>query len=89
MRTTVDLPEYLIEDVIRLTGASTKRDALIVALEDFVRRKAEEMLLEAPGTIDIEYVRPDMEDAESEFVYSISETPRVGLRVAESPERYH
>ena len=64
MRTTVDLPGGLLEDLARLTGATKKKDALRIALEDYVRNKRIQALLAAPGAIDIEYVRPAMEEAE-------------------------
>ena len=64
MRTTVDLPDTLLADVARLTGATTKKAALRIALEEYVRSKRIEALLALPGTIEIDYVRPEMEELE-------------------------
>ena len=54
MRTTVDLPEDLLRSVQELTGAKTRKDALIIALEDYRRRRRLERLLEAAGTLEFE-----------------------------------
>ncbi len=64
MRTTVDLPSELIDDVVRLTGSTKKKDALRIALEEYVRDRRVEALLAAPGTIDIEDVSKEMEELE-------------------------
>lgn len=37
MKTTIDIPEQLLTDTIRHTGAKTKRDAVITALEKYNR----------------------------------------------------
>ena len=39
MKTTVDIPDGEIEDIIRFTNAKTKREALVTAIVDFNRRK--------------------------------------------------
>ena len=66
MRTTIDIDDTLMEDVVRLTGARKKREALRIALEEYVRRVRIDALLALPGTIEIDYVRPEMEEAELE-----------------------
>ena len=66
MRTTIDLPGGLLEDVARLTGAKKKKYALRIALEEYVRSKRIEALLAAPGTIDIEDVSEELENLELE-----------------------
>ena len=38
MKTTLDLPEGLIEEVMRLTGSTTKKQAVQIALEEMIRR---------------------------------------------------
>ncbi len=81
MRTTVDLPADLIEDVARLTGAKKKKDALRIALEEYVRNKRVEALLASAGTLSLDYVRPEMEMAE----LSASD---VVTKVAERRKRY-
>ena len=85
MRTTVDLPADLIEDVARLTGSKKKKDALRIALEEYVRNKRVEALLASAGTMPIDYVRPEMERAE--LAASESES-KVVVKVAEPRSRY-
>lgn len=39
MKTTLDIPDAVLADTLRYTGAKTKRDAVVRALEDFNRRQ--------------------------------------------------
>ena len=52
MKTTVDIPEGQLEEAIRHTGAKTKREAVVIALADFNRRRRLERLAEQLGTFD-------------------------------------
>ena len=38
MKTTIDIPEKVLAETIRHTGAKTKREAVVSAVEDFNRR---------------------------------------------------
>ncbi len=38
MKTTIDIPEKVLTEAIRHTGAKTKREAVVAAVEDFNRR---------------------------------------------------
>ncbi len=38
MKTTLDIPNDLLEEAMRVSGAKTKRAAVLAALGDFVRR---------------------------------------------------
>jgi Arc/MetJ family transcription regulator len=38
MKTTIDIPEKSLEEAMRHTGAKTKRDAVVTAVEEFNRR---------------------------------------------------
>jgi Arc/MetJ family transcription regulator len=38
MKTTIDIPEKELKEAIRITGAKTKRDAVVQALRDFNKR---------------------------------------------------
>jgi Arc/MetJ family transcription regulator len=38
MKTTLDIPEKLLAEAMRVGGARTKREAVLRALEDFNRR---------------------------------------------------
>lgn len=52
MKTTVDIPENDLLEAIRLTGAKTKRDAIVTALQDFNRRKKMAELVKYTGTFE-------------------------------------
>ncbi len=46
MKTTIDIPEKLLTETIKLTGAKTKRDAVVTAVSEFNRRRRLEALAE-------------------------------------------
>ena len=50
MKTTVDIPDGELEDVIRFTGAKTKREAIVTAIADFNRRRRMAGLVRFAGT---------------------------------------
>jgi hypothetical protein len=52
MKTTVDIPTEELEEVIRHTHARTKRDAIVIAISDFNRRKRLEKLADQLGTFE-------------------------------------
>jgi Arc/MetJ family transcription regulator len=39
MKTTIDIPEKALREVMRNTGAATKREAVVTAIDDYNRRK--------------------------------------------------
>ena len=52
MKTTIDIPEKALADAMRFTGAKTKREAVVKALEDYNRRqRVERFLIEAAGAM--------------------------------------
>lgn len=52
MKTTIDIPEAELEEVLRHTRARTKRDAIVTAVSEFNRRKRLEQLAEQLGTFE-------------------------------------
>lgn len=52
MKTTIDIPESELQEVMRLTGAQTKREAVVTAITDFNRRMRLEALADQLGTFD-------------------------------------
>ena len=46
MKTTVDIPEKLLQEAIKHTRAKTKREAIVAAVEEFNRRRRLERLAE-------------------------------------------
>jgi len=54
MRTTLDIPEPLIEEARRLLGFKSKTDTVIVSLRELVRRKRIEELKSLLGSVDLD-----------------------------------
>jgi hypothetical protein len=52
MKTTIDIPEKALADAMRYTGAKTKREAVVKALEEFNRQQMVEKLIASFGTLD-------------------------------------
>lgn len=44
MKTSIDIPEGLLEEAMKFTGAKTKREAVVTAVERFNRLKRLERL---------------------------------------------
>ena len=44
MKTTIDIPETAMEEAMKFTGAKTKREAVVTAVEHFNRLKRLEKL---------------------------------------------
>lgn len=53
MRTTLDLPEPLVDEALRLSHQKTKTALIIAALEDFVRKSKLEGLKMFKGKVDL------------------------------------
>lgn len=51
MKTTIDIPEKALEDAMLFTGAKTKREAVVKALNEFNRIQKVEKLLAAAGSM--------------------------------------
>jgi Arc/MetJ family transcription regulator len=50
MKTTIDIPDELLADAMKFTGAKTKRDAVVKAIESFNRLQKIESLIATAGT---------------------------------------
>lgn len=53
MRTTLDLPDDLLEEARRAANLPTKREAVIAGLEELIRRARREELRRLAGRIDL------------------------------------
>ncbi len=51
MKTTIDIPEKALREVMRNTGAATKREAVVTAIEEYNRRRRLDQLLRDFGTM--------------------------------------
>jgi len=52
MKTTVDIPDQKLKDVMRHTRAGTKREAIVRAVAEFNRRERVEKIIRKFGTMD-------------------------------------
>jgi hypothetical protein len=52
MKTTLDIPQDVLDDALRFTGAKTKRDAIVTAVSDYNRRQKLASLAGRLGTFD-------------------------------------
>jgi Arc/MetJ family transcription regulator len=55
MRATLIIPDELITEVQNITGAKSKTKAVVMAIQEFVRKKRMEQLLALKGRIEIDY----------------------------------
>ena len=53
MRTTLDLPEEIVEEARKLLGFKSKTDTVIVSLRELIRRRRVEELKSLAGKIDL------------------------------------
>ena len=66
MKTTIDIPQEVLEEAIRNTGAATKREAVVKALEEFNRRRRLADLIESFGTFDNFLSNQELEELRAE-----------------------
>jgi Arc/MetJ family transcription regulator len=53
MKTTIDIPDKVLADAMRFTGAKTKREAVVKALEEYNRQQLVKDLIASFGTWDM------------------------------------
>ena len=51
MKTTIDIPDDELREVVRNTGAATKREAVVTAIVDYNRRKRLAAVVKTFGTM--------------------------------------
>jgi hypothetical protein len=54
MRTTIDLPEPLVKEAMKVSHQKTKTGMIVTALEDFVRKNRIQGLKKFRGRLDLE-----------------------------------
>ena len=64
MRATLNIPDALINDLLKVTGEKTKTRAICLAIRDFIRRKRREKLLSLSGKIHFDVDWKEMEEIE-------------------------
>ena len=58
MKTTIDIPDQMLQALIDNTKARTKREAILTAIEEYNRKKRIALLADMVGTFD-QFVRSD------------------------------
>ena len=53
MRTTLNIDDYLFDDLLNVTKAKTKTEAVRMALTEYLRMKRKEKVLAMRGKLDI------------------------------------
>lgn len=70
MKTTIDIPDEAMADAMRFTGAKTKREAVVKALDEFNRQQRVKNLVASFGKLDFasneEIEAGDLEEIEKE-----------------------
>ena len=66
MRTTLDLPDDLLEEAREVSGLPTKREVVAEALRQFIRRQRTEHLRGLLGKIDLDMTQEQLEWMRSE-----------------------
>ena len=64
MRATLNIPDTLMKEVQNATGEKSKTQAIVTAMEEYVRRKKLTKLLALKGRIQIEDVTEALEQLE-------------------------
>ncbi len=54
MRTTLDLPEDLLKEAMRLSNARTKTGTVIISLQELINKRKIERLRELKGKLDLD-----------------------------------
>jgi Arc/MetJ family transcription regulator len=58
MRTTLDLPEDLVEEARKLLGFKSKTDTVVVSLRELIRRRRIDELKDLAGKIELKIDLP-------------------------------
>lgn len=64
MRTTLSLDDRLIQELMEVTGAKTKTEAIHLAISEFIRRKKLEGLLALEGKVHLDLDWRELEELE-------------------------
>ncbi len=66
MKTSIDIPDRELADLLRFTGAKTKREAIVSAVADFNRRRRMSDLLKYSGSFQSLQTNEEIEALEAE-----------------------
>ena len=60
MRTTLAINEKLLDEAKALSGAKTKKEAVEIALDEFVRKKKAKRLLDLEGKVELSFTLKEL-----------------------------
>ena len=60
MRTTMAINEKLLDEAKALSGARTKKEAVEIALDEFIRRRKARKLLDLEGKVDLSFTLKEL-----------------------------
>ena len=66
MKTTVDIPEAALKEAMAQSGAATKREAVVTAIEEYNRRRRLRRLAAELGTFEGFLTREELEALRAE-----------------------
>jgi Arc/MetJ family transcription regulator len=70
MRKTLFIDENLLQEAKKASGARTKREAVEIALEEYVRKKKAEKLIEFEGKIELSFTLSEfLKRRKRDFLY--------------------
>lgn len=52
MKTTIDIPEKILLEVLQYSKMKTKKDAILIAMEEYVKRKKMEKFASKLGSLE-------------------------------------
>ncbi len=67
MRTTLDLPEELLAEAMKVTDIKTKTKVIVTALEDLIRKSKVSNIKKYKGKVDLEIDLNDLRGRQCRF----------------------
>jgi hypothetical protein len=66
MRATLNIPDELVKEAQKVTGARTKTEAIVIALKEVVKKRRLDELIALAGKVDVDYNWEEEEKREVE-----------------------
>ena len=87
MRTTLDLPEDLLEQAQRLTDSPSKRQTVVTALEEVVRARLRQQLIDRLGKTKLNLTKDDIREMRKGRKPPPKDAPLILIHPAEGRHR--
>ncbi len=65
MKTTIDIDDKILEQVMKAANVKTKREAVEIALTEFIKKRKREDLIKSLGTFKIDLTQEELEQMRS------------------------